>query len=144
MSIDRADKEAIRIATRGRLGAIRDRSYDAAYLFAHSRRLGSAVSLDLIKFAVVDCGCDRSIVFDLMIAAKESKMSRWNDVELDAWVAQQEASGNPKGKWLKKKLEEVRSGRWPDPETANYPPVDVLQIRPVALHELARATQRNL
>lgn len=144
MSIDRADKEAIRIATRGRLEAIRDRCYDAAYLFAHSRRLGSAVSLELIKFAVVDCGCDRSIVFDLMIAAKESKMSRWNDVQLDAWAAQQEASGNPKGKWLKKKLEEVRSGQWPDPETANYPPVDVLQIRPVTLHRLARTTQRDL
>jgi len=133
MSIDRADREAIRTATRGRREAIRDRKYDVSYLFAHSRRLGNAVTLELIKFAIIDCNCDRSIVFDLMIAAKESKWSWWNDVELDAWVARQEAAGNPKGRWLKVKLEELRGGQWPKLETANYEAADVLQILPVSL-----------
>jgi len=128
MSIDRADKEAIRIAARGRLEAIRDGDPDIAYLFSHTRRLGSAISLNLIKFAVTEGDCDRSIVYDLMISAKETKLNRWNDVELDAWIARQEAIGNPKGKWLKKKLEELRTGRWPDAESANYMRSDTLRI----------------
>ena len=133
ISIDRADKEAIRIATRGRREAIRDRNYDASYLFAHSRRLCNAVTLELIKFAVIDCNCDRSIVFDLMVAAKQSRWIWWHDVELDAWLVRQEACGNPKGKWLKVKLEELRQGGWPARETANYEAADVLQTLPVSL-----------
>ena len=128
MSIDRANKEAIRVAARGRVEAIRDHNHDIAYLFSHTRRLGSAISLNLIKFAIIECDCDRSIVFDLMISAKESRLSRWNDVELDEWIARQESIGNPKGKWLKKKLEELRGGRWPDAESADYSRSDTLRI----------------
>lgn len=144
MSIDRADKEAIRIATRGRREAIRDRNYDAVWLFGRSRRLGNAVTLDLIKFAVIDCDCDRTIVFDLMVAAKGSRWSRWNDLELDAWVARKEAAGNPKGKWLKKKLEELRSGQWPDLETANYEAFDILRVCPITLRLVSRYSQADV
>ena len=41
-------------------------------------------------------------------------------MELDAWIAQETAKGNPKARWLNIKLVELRSGRYPSPNTGDY------------------------
>jgi hypothetical protein len=128
MSVDWADKNAVRVAVQGKREAIMDRNLDAVHIFSRTRRLGRAPNLELVKFAVLEAGCDRSIVLDLMIAAREWGHRRWNDVELDAWVARQEAKGEPKGKWLRTKLEELRAGRYPDAKTGDYVG-DLLEVR---------------
>jgi hypothetical protein len=128
MSVDWANKDAVRIASLGKREAIMERNLDAVHMFSRVRRLGKAPNLKLVKFAVMEAGCDRSIVLNLMTAAKEWGHRRWNDVELDAWVARQEAKGNPKGKWLRIKLDEVRYGRMPDPTTGDYRG-DILEVR---------------
>jgi hypothetical protein len=84
------------------------------------RRLAKAPNLDLVKFAVIEGGCDRSIVLELMTAAREWGHRRWVDVELDAWVVQEGARGNPKARWLRIKLDELRFGKFPDPKTGDY------------------------
>jgi hypothetical protein len=128
MSVDWADKNAVRVAVQGKREAIMDRNLDAVHIFSRTRRLGRAPNLELVKFAVLEAGCDRSIVLDLMIAAREWGHRRWNDVELDAWVARQEANGESKGKWLGIKLEELRSGKYPDAKTGDYVG-DLLEVR---------------
>jgi hypothetical protein len=128
MSVDWADKNAIRVAVQGKREAIMDRNLDAVHIFSRTRRLGRAPNLELVKFAVFEAGCDRSIVLNLMIAAREWGHRRWNDAELDAWVVRQEAKGDPKGKWLRTKLEELRSGMYPDAKTGDYIG-DLLEVR---------------
>jgi hypothetical protein len=129
MSVDWADKSAVRAAVQGKREAIMDGNLDAVHIFSRTRRLGRAPNLELVKFAVLEAGCNRSIVLNLMTAAREWGHRKWNDVELDTWVAQQEGKGGPKGEWLKIKLEELRSGRYPDVQSGDYVGGDVLEIR---------------
>lgn len=119
MSVDWANNESVRIAGRGKREAIMERNLDAVHMFSRARRLGKAPTLNLIKFAVIEGGCDRSIVFNLMTAAKEWGLRRWNDPELDAWIVRQEVEGNRKGSWMRVKLDEVRYGRMPDASTGD-------------------------
>jgi hypothetical protein len=128
MSVDWADKNAVRVAVQGKRDAIMERNLDAVQIFSRARRLGRAPNLELVKFAVLEAGCDRSIVLNLMVAAREWGHRRWNDIELDAWVSRQEENGEPKGKWLRIKLEELRSGRYPDAKTGDYVG-DLIEIR---------------
>jgi hypothetical protein len=128
MSIDWTDRDAIRTARQGKRDAIMERDLDAVHMFSRVRRLGKAPDLALVKYAVLEAGCDRSIVLNLMTAAKEWGHRQWQDLELDAWIAREEAKGNPKAKWLKIKLDELRFGRMPDPTTGDYRG-DILEVR---------------
>jgi hypothetical protein len=65
--------------------AILEGNLEAVYLFSRVRRLGKAPNLGLVKFAVLEGGCDRSIVFELITAGRLWGHRRWEDVELDAW-----------------------------------------------------------
>jgi hypothetical protein len=127
MSVDWTDKDAIRTAQQGKRDAIMERNLDAVHTFSRVRRLGKAPNLALVKFAILDAGCDCSIVFNLMTAAREWGHRQWNDSALDAWVAQEEELGNPKAKWLRVKLDELRFGRMPDPATGDY--CGMLEVR---------------
>jgi hypothetical protein len=128
MSVDWANIESVRIVAQGKREAIMERNLDAVHMFARARRLGKAPTLGLIKFAVIEGGCDRSIVVDLMTAAKEWGLRRWNDPELDAWVVQQEQKGNRKGSWLRVKLDEVRYGKMPDASSGDCEG-EVIQVK---------------
>lgn len=119
-SVDWADFESVRLSTLAKRQAILDRNLDAVHLFSRVRRLAKAPTLDMVKFAVLEGGCERSIVLELMTAARAWGHRRWEDMELDAWVAQERAKGNLKAKWLGLKLMELRSGEYPDPDTGNY------------------------
>jgi hypothetical protein len=127
-SVDWSNKDAVRLAGQGKREAIMERNLDAVHLFSRTRRLGRAPTLEIVKFAVLEAGCNRSIVLNLMVAAREWGQRQWNDIELDAWVVRQEAKGDPKGRWLRIKLEELRAGRYPDLTTGDYIG-DVLNIR---------------
>jgi hypothetical protein len=128
MSVDWADKAAIRTASQGKRDAIMERNLDAVHMFSRVRRLGKAPNLALVKYAVLEANCDRSIVLNLMTAAKEWGLRQWNDWELDVWIVREEAQGNPKAKWLRIKLDELRYGHMPDPKTGDYRG-DILEVR---------------
>lgn len=98
MSVDWTDKDAVRIAVKGKREAILQRNLDAVHLFSRVRRLGKAPNIELVKFAVMEAGCDRSVVFDLIVAAMDWGHRRWNDVELDQWVVKKEREGDLKGR----------------------------------------------
>jgi hypothetical protein len=85
-----------------------EKNLAAVELFNHNRRLGKAADLETVRQAVVESGCDRSIVYDTLTAA-----NMWNkngllrhSPELHAWCETQLAKGNLKGEWLRAKLEE--------------------------------------
>jgi len=119
-SIDWANPSSVRLSVLAKRQAILDRNLDAVHLISHSRRLSKAPTMELVRFAVLEGGCDRSIVLELMSAARAWGHRRWEDVELDAWVARERARGNPKGKWLGVKLVELRSGLYPNSATGDY------------------------
>lgn len=130
ISVDWTDKDAVRIAVKGKREAILQRNLDAVHLFSRVRRLGKAPNIELVKFAVMEAGCDRSVVFDLIVAAMDWGHRRWNDVELDQWVVKKEREGDLKGRWLRVKLEELRRGKHPDRDMGDYVGVkDVLELR---------------
>lgn len=95
----------------GKKEAILEKNLEAVQLLNHNRRLGKAPSLDLIRFAVLEGGCERSIVYDLMDTARTWGLTGdgWNDDVLDKWCEEQAAAGNPKGSWLQRKLTELRT-----------------------------------
>jgi hypothetical protein len=135
------DPEALQAAVEERKQATLERNLEAVELFNHNRRLGRAADLDTVRFAVIEAGCDRSVVYDTLLAANlwnTSRKSRHSS-ELHGWCEAKTAHGDPRGAWLQKKLEEshifrnakeaeeadertqgrIRSGVL-DPSTGNY------------------------
>ncbi|KAF1831420.1 hypothetical protein BDW02DRAFT_572031 [Decorospora gaudefroyi] len=108
MTVDWRDSEARQVAMEGRKQAMLEQNLEAVELFNHNRRLGKAADLDTVCFAVLEAGCNRSIVYDTLRAA-----NMWNtrgpcrhSAELYAWCEVRRAEGDPKGAWLWKKLQE--------------------------------------
>jgi hypothetical protein len=128
-SVDWANKESVRLSILAKREAILERNLEAVHLLSGTRRLAKAPNLELVKFAVIEGGCDRSIVLELMTAAREWGHRRWADVELDAWVAREAAQGSLKARWLRIKLDELRYGKFPDPKTGDYVG-DYLVVKP--------------
>ncbi|KAF2275741.1 uncharacterized protein EI97DRAFT_434148 [Westerdykella ornata] len=111
MTVNWGDPHTRATILQGRREAVLERNLDAVELFNHNRRLGKPPNLDLVRFAVIDGGCDRSIVYDTMNVAREwgLRYSRWNCSILDDWCAEAIEAGNPKGRWLQLKLLELRA-----------------------------------
>lgn len=115
MTVDWSDSEVRKIAIEGRLQAIREKNLEAVELFNHNRRLGRTANLSMIKIAVLEGGCDRSIVYDMLATASLwGREVSWESAELDKWCEEHIKNGDPKGLWLKTKLEELRHTSKPD------------------------------
>jgi hypothetical protein len=110
MTVDWSNAEIRQTAIDGRLQAMREQNIEAVELFNHNRRLGKFATLSLVRFAVMEAGCNRSIVFDTMsTAAKWGSVTSWACAELDEWCDERIKVGGSKGRWLKTKLEELRA-----------------------------------
>jgi hypothetical protein len=110
MTVDWSDPEAYYAAIEGRKQAMLQGSLEAVQLFNHNRRLGKFASIDTVRFAVLEAGCNRSIVYDtLVIANKWHPELSWQCVELEKWCDERIACGDPKGSWLKAMLMELRA-----------------------------------
>jgi hypothetical protein len=118
MTVDWTDPETRQTTIEGRKQAMSEKNLAAVELFNHNRRLGKAADLETVRQAVVETGCDRSIVYDTLNAANtwnKSGLPR-HSPQLHAWCEIQVAKGNPKGEWLRTKLEE--SSIWSSRATA--------------------------
>lgn len=108
MNIDWCNPEMAQLAVQGRLQAMKERNLEAVELFNNNRRLGKPPNLETVHFAVVEAGCDRSVVYDTLEGANmwnRSTDSHYAE-ELHKWCDEQVAAGSRKGLWLRKKLEE--------------------------------------
>jgi hypothetical protein len=112
MTIDWGDDAVREVARSGRRDAVLEGNLEAVELFNHVRRLGRAPSLDTIRFAVLEAGCEPSIVFDTLRAAHAGGIrgETWNCAVLDGWCAERIAAQDGRGTWLRDKLELLRSG----------------------------------
>jgi hypothetical protein len=112
MTVEWGDEEVRRTALQGRRDAMLEGNLEAVELFNHVRRLGRAPTLDTLRFAVLDAGCDRSIVYDTLLAAYTGGLrgEAWECRVLDDWCEERIAEQDSKGKWLREKLELLRSG----------------------------------
>ncbi|ORY09981.1 hypothetical protein BCR34DRAFT_588931 [Clohesyomyces aquaticus] len=110
MTVDWGSPQARRFALEGKKEAILQRNLEVVETFNHNRRLGKAPGLDMVRFAIIEGGCDRSIVYDTMATARTwgLKGNNWRDDILDKWCKEKIKEGNPKGKWLQMKLAELR------------------------------------
>lgn len=114
MTVDWNDAETRQVAVDGRLQAIREGSLEAVELFNHNRRLGRNADLTHVGYAVFEGGCNRSIVYDTMHTASTwNPTASWECPELDNWCEGRITLGDPKGQWLKIKLEELRATSHP-------------------------------
>lgn len=110
MTVNWADEEMREIVQQSRKDAVLQENLEAVELFNHNRRLGKAPDLHAVRFAVIDAGCNRSIVYDTLdMAHKWAKKETWDSEELDEWCATRKQAGDPKGEWLHQKLEELRA-----------------------------------
>lgn len=110
MTVDWNDSETRQVAIAGRLQAMREKNLDAVELFNHNRRLGRAADVPLVRFAVMEAGCNRSIVYDTMIMASTwGKNLSFDCEELDRWCEERSAAGDYRGDWLREQLEGLRS-----------------------------------
>ena len=87
MTVDWADPEVRRLALEGKKQAILEKNLEVVEIFNHNRRLGKAPGLATVRFAVLEAGCDRSIVYDLLATAQAwgVRNESWEDSELDEW-----------------------------------------------------------
>lgn len=110
MSVDWSDPEARQAAINGRRQAMLEKNLEAVELFNHNRRLGKVASVSTVRFAVLEADCDRSIVYDTLFTANMwgTRGRSWDCEELDKWCKDRIKKGDPKGTWLKTKLEELR------------------------------------
>ncbi|KAF2686973.1 hypothetical protein K458DRAFT_402487 [Lentithecium fluviatile CBS 122367] len=110
MTVDWADANVRRIALEGKREAIMERNLEVVEIFNHNRRLGKAPGLAMVRFAVMEAGCDRSIVYDTMATARAWGLrgGGWECAMLDAWCKERIEADDPKGKWLQLKLQELR------------------------------------
>lgn len=110
MTVDWMNPEVHRLVTNGRRQAFLDQNLDAVILFNHNRRLGKPPNLSVIRFAIIDAGCNRSIVFDTMLAAYiwGRRGHSWQCPELDKWCENRIKLGDMKGHWVKAQLDEYR------------------------------------
>ena len=136
MGLDRSDQEAVKLAAQGKVDAIMERNRQAAFIFSHVRRLSKPPTLELIKTAIIKANCNMAIVFDLMQSAREWGLRHWDDEELDAWCLAEEEKGNPKGRWVRIKLVELRGGKYPDPKTGNCKEHIKLDVRQTKIWSL--------
>ena len=130
MTVDWANRETVKILFKGKREAFLTGNLAAVQLFNHTRRLGKAPSFQTVRFAVIEAGCNRSVVYDTLCATPPwaLKLDCDSDYSLDMWCIQAIAKGNPKGNWLRIKLNEVRlppisGGDWKlrlDPGTGDY------------------------
>ncbi|EMD58822.1 hypothetical protein COCSADRAFT_30978 [Bipolaris sorokiniana ND90Pr] len=108
MNVDWCNPDMAQLAVQGRLQAMKERNLEAVELFNNNRRLGKPPNLETVHFAVVEAGCDRSIVYDTLEGA--NMWNRSTDPHyaeaLHRWCDEQVAAGSQKGLWLRKKLEE--------------------------------------
>jgi hypothetical protein len=87
MTVDWADSEVRKAALRGRKEAMMEQNLEVVEIFNHNRRLGKPPNLETVRFAVMEAGCDRSIVVDTMSTACAS---------LDAWCEERIEAGDSK------------------------------------------------
>jgi hypothetical protein len=128
MTIDWMDPETAQVAIHSREQAMLDRNLEAVELFNHNRRLGRPADLETVRFAVFHAGCDRSIVYDTLLAANMwsgKKRARYS-ADLHEWCESRIADGDPKGRWLQKKLWEsfVLSNQEAE-QVRNHVPMDL-------------------
>jgi predicted DNA-binding transcriptional regulator AlpA len=112
MTVDWADDGVREVVQQGRREAMLERNLEAVELFNHVRRMGRAPSLDTIRFAVLEAGCDRSIVYDTLRTAHAGFMrsDAWKCAVLDEWCAERIAAQDSRGMWLRDRLEVLRAG----------------------------------
>jgi hypothetical protein len=135
MTIDWADEETRQVVQEGKKEAFLTGNLEAVEIFNHNRRLGKTPNLDLVRFAVVEGGCERSIVYDTMLTARMwgVKAEGWNDDVLDKWCEDRIQEGNPKGQWLKTKLAELRKTKEDEDEDKGKAPATTTEgEKPVA------------
>lgn len=129
MSVNWASRESVNLTTLAKHTAVRTKNLPFVQLFSRTRRLCRAPNLGLVKYAVMEAGCERSIVFELMSAARQWGCRRWQDEELDERCKAEEGEGNLKGAWVRMKLGELRGGGWPDARRGDYEALgDVLVV----------------
>lgn len=116
MTVDWNDTETRKIAVEGRKQAMLERNLEAVELFNHNRRLGKTTDLSTVHFAVMEAGCDRSIVYDTLFTANLScmRVGSWDCAQLEKWCEDRIKEGNLKGQWLRTKLAELRGSQKKD------------------------------
>lgn len=135
MTVDWANEATRKAVLLGKKEAIRDANLEVVELFNHNRRLGKPPGLEVVKFAVLEGGCNRSIVYDTMATARTwgVRGHGWKCDVLDKWCEEQIERANPKGTWLKIKLQELRQADATDgeelfgymhPKTGDYEDVE--------------------
>jgi hypothetical protein len=110
MTVDWQDSETHGIILDGRRRAFLENDLGAVELFNNNRRLGRPPTLETVRFAVEDAGCNRSIVYDTLRSAYRWAPSRdaWDYAALYQWCDQRIWENDIRGVWLRGVLQSLR------------------------------------
>lgn len=81
-----------------------------------SDAIGEPVTIDVLRYAVLECGCDRSVVRLLLggrlVGHDMSRTAIYYSVpDLDRWRRGEKAGGSAREAWLGARLKEYRCGK---------------------------------
>ncbi|KAF3047045.1 hypothetical protein E8E12_010763 [Didymella heteroderae] len=110
MTVDWQDPETRQRAFDGKRQAILEKNLGAVELFNNVRRLGRPPTLETVRFAVAEGGCDRSIVYDTLKSAYRwsSSSEVWDYSALYQWCDQRIWDNDNRGVWLRGILQSLR------------------------------------
>ncbi|UPX17566.1 uncharacterized protein EKO05_0007912 [Ascochyta rabiei] len=110
MTVDWRDSDMSHTAINGRRQAFLENNLDAVELFNHNRRLGRPPTLETVRFAVAEAGCDRSIVYDTLRSAYRwsSRGDMWDCSLLHQWCGERVLANDANGLWLRGILQALR------------------------------------
>ena len=110
MTVDWKDPETRQLVIQGRRQALLEGNLEAVELFNHNRRLGRPPTLETVHSAVMEAGCNPSIVYDTLRTAYRwsSHIDAWDYVVLDQWCDQRIQENDIKGLWLREILQALR------------------------------------
>lgn len=110
MTVDWQDPETRQLTIEGRRQAFLENNLGAVELFNHNRRLGRPPTPEMVRFAVADAGCDRSIVYDTLRSAYRwtSSSDTWDYSALHQWCDQRIWDNDIRGVWLQGILQSLR------------------------------------
>ncbi|KAK5019003.1 arsenicals resistance [Cryomyces antarcticus] len=97
------------IATQGLLEAIRENN-EHAVISLVSDGIGVAITSQVLRVAVMECGCNQDIVWDLMFMGRLEM--DFSDRQLWTWAEHAKEQGDENGPWLMQRLQELPVKNW--------------------------------
>ncbi|KAJ4984975.1 hypothetical protein SVAN01_09497 [Stagonosporopsis vannaccii] len=146
MTVDWRDPETSQVVKAGRRRAFLENNLEAVELFNSNRRLGRPPSLEIVRYAVAEASCTRSVIYDTLRSAYRwsSQGDTWDYSTLYQWCDQHIWDNDVRGVWLRGMLQVLEHAELGTFDKSNHRDVLFNKIVEGAVHAYGDQFQDEL